>query len=292
MSVPGPDFFIIGAQKCGTSWLHQQLRRHENVYMPADKDPPLHLLDQTDCQRLKDRQNSGDEDQLRGDCNAAYLWTTSSMQVDEDLTETPPHHFNPDIVELFHACMGSNMKIIVLLRDPVQRAVSAYLHHIAMRSLQASTPIFQSPADLGIISMGFYSVHLNNWLQKYSPERILLLPSPEQNNADQLLTETSRFLQITPFSHISKTVVFPGLRRHKDEHGVWVNLEHAAFQQQYIPASIPCKLISGVNHALLISCMDLQRLHVIYREELNRLHDLTSKIWPAVSLPFLAIGAR
>ncbi|MDT8322320.1 MAG: sulfotransferase domain-containing protein [Xanthomonadales bacterium] len=33
-----PDFLIIGAQKCGTSWLHHQLRQSDEIFMPADKD--------------------------------------------------------------------------------------------------------------------------------------------------------------------------------------------------------------------------------------------------------------
>lgn len=33
-----PDFLIIGAQKCGTSWLHHHLHQAAAVFMPADKD--------------------------------------------------------------------------------------------------------------------------------------------------------------------------------------------------------------------------------------------------------------
>ena len=33
-----PDFFIVGAPKCGTTALHSYLRTHPQVFMPEDKD--------------------------------------------------------------------------------------------------------------------------------------------------------------------------------------------------------------------------------------------------------------
>ena len=32
--VPGPDFFIVGAPKCGTTSLAQYLREHPGVFIP------------------------------------------------------------------------------------------------------------------------------------------------------------------------------------------------------------------------------------------------------------------
>jgi hypothetical protein len=39
-----PDFVGIGAQKCGTTWLHQNLRAHPEVWLPPVKE--LHYFDQ------------------------------------------------------------------------------------------------------------------------------------------------------------------------------------------------------------------------------------------------------
>jgi len=35
---PGPDFVCIGAQKAGTTWLHETLNRHRDVWMPPVKE--------------------------------------------------------------------------------------------------------------------------------------------------------------------------------------------------------------------------------------------------------------
>ena len=41
--VPFPDFLGIGAQKAGTTWLHENLRRHPELFLPEEKE--LHYFD-------------------------------------------------------------------------------------------------------------------------------------------------------------------------------------------------------------------------------------------------------
>ena len=33
-----PDFFLVGAPKCGTTAMHVSLREHPDVFMPAEKE--------------------------------------------------------------------------------------------------------------------------------------------------------------------------------------------------------------------------------------------------------------
>jgi len=35
---PKIDFFIIGSPKCGTTTVHEALRRHPDIFLPASKD--------------------------------------------------------------------------------------------------------------------------------------------------------------------------------------------------------------------------------------------------------------
>src|SRR5438132_5474331 len=34
-----PDFFIVGHAKCGTTALYEALRRHQEIFMPLNKEP-------------------------------------------------------------------------------------------------------------------------------------------------------------------------------------------------------------------------------------------------------------
>lgn len=62
----GPDFLGIGAQKSGTTWLHQMLRRHPEVWLPPEKE--LHFLDE------RRHSSAGPLRRLRGDTASAERW--------------------------------------------------------------------------------------------------------------------------------------------------------------------------------------------------------------------------
>jgi hypothetical protein len=40
----GPDFLVVGAQKCGTTWLHRNLSAHPGAWLPPEKE--LHFFDE------------------------------------------------------------------------------------------------------------------------------------------------------------------------------------------------------------------------------------------------------
>ena len=43
---PLPNVFLIGASKCGTTWLANRLARHPNIFVPATKEPNFLLFEQ------------------------------------------------------------------------------------------------------------------------------------------------------------------------------------------------------------------------------------------------------
>jgi hypothetical protein len=45
MSFRKPNFFVVGAPKCGTTWLYKYLSQHPQVFMPAAKEPHYFNLD-------------------------------------------------------------------------------------------------------------------------------------------------------------------------------------------------------------------------------------------------------
>lgn len=62
----GPDFLGIGAQKSGTTWLHQMLGRHPEIWLPPEKE--LHFLDE------RRHSSEGPLRRLRGDSASAERW--------------------------------------------------------------------------------------------------------------------------------------------------------------------------------------------------------------------------
>lgn len=113
-----PDFFIVGAPKCGTTSLHAYLRAHPQVFMPASKEPHQFGTD-LDFQknRLSDeaylRLFAGAGDARRiGEASVFYLFSTRAAREIKA--------FQPDA------------RILIMLRDPVQMMYSLHGQFVYM----------------------------------------------------------------------------------------------------------------------------------------------------------------
>jgi hypothetical protein len=100
-----PDFYIVGAPKCGTTALYEYLRQHPAIFMPFHKEPLYFGADLTrrygaltEEQYLALFREAG-EGQLTGEASAWYLYSaTAAAEI---------HAVRPDA------------RIIVMLRNPV-----------------------------------------------------------------------------------------------------------------------------------------------------------------------------
>jgi hypothetical protein len=109
-----PDFAIIGAMKCGTTTLAAQLAAQDGVFVTTPKEPEFFSEDANHArgtawyEALYHDAAPGD---LRGEGSTG-------------LTKSLEH---PRAAERLHA--GSpDARLIYLMRDPVERAISHYIH--------------------------------------------------------------------------------------------------------------------------------------------------------------------
>jgi hypothetical protein len=216
---PVPDFLVIGAQKAGTSWLHRALQQCPSVFVPDDKDfEYFSFPGGTPEQQFLARFKAAPRGCRVGDVCASYFWTV-------DFGVANPH-FNRDIPATVREALGSETRILVLLRDPVQRALSAYMHHIAFGAIVPATPILEAPSNLGIVAMSRYGANLVNWLRHFPAERLTVLPSPGEAPAAEIFARVCRVLELDrdTVSDVDSPV-FPGLPRIQDADGLWVSAE-------------------------------------------------------------------
>ncbi len=103
------DFLIIGAQKCATTTLFEQLRVHPQVAMPLQKEVPFFTRDDADADtwRSFEAEHFGNaQGQLRGKASPQYL-------------------ADPNAAERI-ATLMPGIKLVAILRDPVARSFSHY----------------------------------------------------------------------------------------------------------------------------------------------------------------------
>lgn len=225
MSRRGPDFLIIGAQKAGTSWLHARLSALRSLWLPPDKDADFFSFPgQQPVERLVGRFAAAPPGVVVGDACASYFWTTGHGPDCMEFSEDPAADID--------AALGPSTRYVALLRDPVERTLSAYLHHIAQGSLDAAVPLLEAPrAHLGLVDISRYGTHLERWLQRVGPDRLRILPSPSEVSPASILRDAMAFLGVNETVPADvESSVFPGLERFRDRDGVWVALGQPGVQ--------------------------------------------------------------
>ena len=113
-----PNFLIVGAAKSGTTSLFHYLRQHPAVFMPDFKEPQYLVHSKIEGRLHKYITNREDylnlfsaaDQQCIGEASVFYLY------------------FYEEAIANIKKELGENVKIIIMLREPVSRTVSAYEH--------------------------------------------------------------------------------------------------------------------------------------------------------------------
>jgi hypothetical protein len=104
-----PNFLYVGPDKAGSSWLHEMLLKHPDVYLSPAKD--LYFFD-----RYYERGTDWYASRFRG------------ARTEEIVGEVCQDYlFHPEAAARIHETLGP-IRIMVSLRDPVERAWSSYLY--------------------------------------------------------------------------------------------------------------------------------------------------------------------
>lgn len=117
-----PAFICIGAQKSGTTWLYEQLRRNPAVHLPAKeinyffKDLPLDWY--------RERLAGAQPGQIVGDISPVY-------------------GVDPRIAGRIAATVP-DAKLILLIRDPVERAWSQFKMATKLGNIARGTPFLEA----------------------------------------------------------------------------------------------------------------------------------------------------
>jgi hypothetical protein len=149
----GPDFLVIGAQRAGTTWLHRVLRQHPSLWLPPVKE--LHYFDRLETTRTildpKERRRVGLKQLLSLDPWLVSYWLRARSdewyaRLFRDAKAkglvageiTPAYATLDETVLRRIKRLNDNIKLIFVMRDPVERAWSA-VNNAAKKGIDAST---------------------------------------------------------------------------------------------------------------------------------------------------------
>jgi sulfotransferase family protein len=121
-----PDFLVIGAPKAGTTALHVALARHPGLYLSAVKEPKFFLTDGPP----PDRGGPGDAQTYREHVwrQADYEALFSAAPAGTLRGESTPFYLYDLAAQRRIRNLIPDARLIVILRDPVERAHSNWTH--------------------------------------------------------------------------------------------------------------------------------------------------------------------
>lgn len=177
-----PDFLCLGAQKAGTTTLHDLLRHHPDAFVPDVKE--THFFTRHFDQSL-----------------AWYERHFAAARPAQTVGEITPYYLFHPAAPARIAALLPTARLIVLLRDPVERALSGYFH--ARRHGMEPLPIdeaFDAEAErlrggereLGIpgqrhlahewhsyVARSRYDVQLARYLARFPESQLLIVRSED-----------------------------------------------------------------------------------------------------------------
>ncbi len=276
-----PNFIIIGAQKSATSWLHSMLSQHPDVYMPRKKEMEVFSYVRTWEEwseqyllTLAEHFSGVASEKAIGEATPSYFWNSSDYP--EWLVK--PKYFNTAIPETVYKVLGPDTKLILSLRDPVDRAISAYFNHLAEGLISPKESLLEPGNGLGIVHMGFYHAHLVEWLRYFKRENILVLIYEDlRDNPSSTLDKVYEFLDIRPglYPPDYKKKVLKGINKKKNKGSYCIS------RSEYIKLLCSRKEDSLNEHIHahdewipLFNEEEVGRLRKLYRDDTKKLKEL------------------
>ncbi|RUS82361.1 hypothetical protein EGW08_009876 [Elysia chlorotica] len=190
-----PKVLIIGVKKAGTRALLEFLRAHPSIESPG---PEPHFFDRNYHRGLH-----------------WYRELMPRSQADQLTVEKTPAYFvSPEVPQRVHD-LDPGMKLLLVVRDPVTRAISDYCQAASKRRIQpfeqmavAADDSPFTPSDTGqvranwsAIRIGLYAQHLARWLRVFPLGQIHVVDGQSLiDNPASELAQVEQFLGIPAFT--------------------------------------------------------------------------------------------
>ena len=175
-----PDFFVIGAQKAGSTYLLQCLAEHPQIYMPPGE--------------VAFFEDSLYSPELIGKFEKHFAPAAPGQVVGVKRPNLLGHPECPERLKLHMP----NLKIIAILRHPVERAVSGYFHYMKTGLLPIE-PVESglrkildghvlAPRAHEVLEFGLYAKHLQHYSHFFPRQNfhVMLLEDMKANAAGEL----------------------------------------------------------------------------------------------------------
>lgn len=269
-----PNLIVIGAQKGGTTWIHRNLARHPQIFMSKVKEMDFFTYSrkiekENGFKEYLDEFSSARGVNIIGESTPSYFWTS-----DNSKWCLQSKNWNKDIPGSIKKMVGKDLKFILSLRNPIDRAISAFYHHFKQGRISGKDAFFDVAHKFGIIDMGFYNKHYQNWVDVFPEEQIKVVNYHDmKRNTQELLNELCDFLGVSrmplPQRLISKKKENPGFKLKYFSDG-YVSIDSNSSQK--INKLYYSKKLPGVQDLSVfpkVTNDDFSRMHELFHDDIE-----------------------
>lgn len=200
LKIKKPNFLCIGAPRCGTNWLYENLRLHPEIFLATPKE--IHFF-------------NNEEHYKRGpEWYFSYFKNSGNKKIIGEMT---PNYLSSYVFHRIKKLLG-NPKIILMVRNPIDRIYSMYKLHVLRLALPYELNCYSRHGlAREFLRNGRYFDILSLYLSIFSKENIMIIFHEDiVSKPEKVLQETFRFLGVddsfgSPYLH-KKIYASPSIR--------------------------------------------------------------------------------
>jgi len=190
-----PNFFIVGTSKAGTTSLYQCLKQVPGIFMSPRKEPYFFV---------NDVLNDDSGNPVRN--KSEYLNLFKNVSNEKVIGESSLYLWYPEAAKLIHE-VAPNARIIIILRDPINRAFSHYtmlmrdgLEKISFHEalMNQKSKIEEKNKDVQhYLKISFYFNDVKRFIDVFGREQVKVLLFEEfVQNEKKTVDEVLHFLDV------------------------------------------------------------------------------------------------
>ena len=205
-----PNFLIIGAAKSGTTALYQHLRQHPEIYMTPIKETNFFAFEGEKVEFTGIKQNESSLSYQKEIITEPHNYAKQFEEVTEEkaIGESCPSYLYISKAAQRIYSYNPDIRLIVILRDPVERAYSNFLHHVRDRNEQTEDFLSAVEAEpkrieenwwwgFHYVQVGLYFKQIRRFLELFGRDRMrIYLYEDYLGNPKYVLDNILNFLEV------------------------------------------------------------------------------------------------
>jgi hypothetical protein len=300
-----PDFIIVGAAKSGTTALYSYLKQHNKIYFPELKEPWFFSFMGEDKQFKRPSRDglvevpgngghitnlysylsifsSAADDHLIGEASTSYLYT---------------HDKTVKNMQAVYGEQYKKVKIIIVLRDPVERAWSHYKMHLRDGSAIVSfndsmnreriKELLERECNIGYDYIGFgeYYSQVKTFLDHFESVKVIL-HEDLNNDSKKIVNEVTEYLGLEEQKiNISARINASGVPKNAISKiisdFVYKPNKIKSYLKRLIPLTIRTRVRTWLGQYLfkenVIKAVDRENIVGIFEQDIHLLEELIEK---------------